>query len=40
VDRGDVDRIEQAAESAIPVVHKEVVERADRVRRMLRARAR
>jgi aminopeptidase N len=40
VDAVDVDRIEQAATKAVPVVHKEVVERADRVRRMLRARAR
>jgi aminopeptidase N len=36
----DVDRIEQAATKAVPVVHKEVAERADRVRRMLRTRSR
>jgi aminopeptidase N len=40
VDADDVERIEQAAAMAVPVVHKEVVERADRVRRMLRSRAR
>jgi aminopeptidase N len=40
VDADDVDRIEKAAAEAVPVVHKEVVERADRVRRMLRARGR
>ena len=39
-DADDVDRIERAATKAVPVVHKEVAERADRVRRMLRARAR
>ena len=40
VDADDVDRIEQAAAQSVPVVHKEVVERADRLRRMLRSRAR
>jgi aminopeptidase N len=40
VDAAGVDRIEQAAEKAVPVVRKEVAERADRVRRMLRTRAR
>jgi aminopeptidase N len=40
VDADDVDRIERAASRTVPVVHKEVLERADRVRRMLRARAR
>jgi aminopeptidase N len=38
VDVADVDRIEEAASSAAPVVRKQVAERADLVRRMLRAR--
>jgi aminopeptidase N len=39
IEGADVDRIEQAAADAAPVVRKEVVERADLVRRMLRARS-
>jgi aminopeptidase N len=39
VDAADVDQVEQAATEAAPVVRKEVVERADLVRRMLRARS-
>jgi aminopeptidase N len=39
IEAADVDRIERASHDAAPVVRKEVVERADLVRRMLRARS-